>query len=42
MKTDFEICVENVMLDNWFDPNNPEDIKIYWKERLDDLTLHKR
>ena len=36
MKTDFEIWVENDMLDNGFDPNNPEHIELYWKERLDD------
>lgn len=34
MKTDLELLIEYDMYINGFDPFDPEDIILYWEERL--------
>jgi hypothetical protein len=34
--SDLEWLIEEDMYNNGYDPTNIEDVKAYWKERLDD------
>jgi hypothetical protein len=34
MKSELELLVEYDMYVNGFDPTNPEDVKVYWEEKL--------
>lgn len=34
MKSELELLVEYDMYELGYDPTNPQDIKLYWEERL--------
>ena len=34
LQSDLELMIINDMYINGYDPHNPEDIKLYWEERL--------
>jgi hypothetical protein len=38
--SDLEIMVTVDMEDNGYDPDNISHVEKYWKERLDDTTVH--